>query len=395
MRTENIREVALDEIVDLPVHPVAAIFPTLAENSTDRDSGKADKQTITLAELADSIIEHGLQEPIVLFDSENGKVLLDGRNRRLACIMGKVETVTVEDFIGSEEEAHEFIFTLNLDRRDMTPGQRAKAAAEYWDLVSPGQGARRDLQLQANLPEVPQGARQTRAILAQRFRAGQKYVDLIHKELEAIERERNKAEKHQAEADEHERLEKEAEAKIELAKAEGKSEVVKEAVKAKNEASVAKAESREEAAKSSEKALIRQRKVDRVQKGESVNSVYGAPSPGQNIEPEDPYARFRSQLNGSHNKWLEAADELLDSGRPEDRENVRVKTLEIIQHFGNISPVEGLVDADESRERFYAAEQVATAHGEKMADSPSIVVKTTKDCGCDFSGMETCDLCRK
>src|SRR5688500_5338011 len=100
MRTENIREVSLEEIIDLPVHPVADIFPLLAESSTDRENGKADKQTITLAELADSIIANGLQEPIVLFRDESGNILLlDGRNRRAACILGKIETVLVEDFI--------------------------------------------------------------------------------------------------------------------------------------------------------------------------------------------------------------------------------------------------------------------------------------------------------
>lgn len=398
MRTENIREVALDEIADLPVHPVAAIFPMLAENSTDRDSGKADKQTITLAELADSIIEHGLQEPIVLFDSENGKMLLDGRNRRLACIMGKVETVLVEDFIGSEEEAHEFIFTLNLDRRDMTPGQRAKAAAEYWDIVAEQSQLRMLAGVKAdpvaNLPQGPED-RKTRAILAQRFRAGQKYVDLIHKELEAIERERNKAERLQAEATEHERIEKEADAKIDLAKAEGKMEVVKEAAKARNEASIAKIETRERAAVASEAASTRQRRVDRVQRGESVNSVYGQPSPGQTIAADDPLAKFRSQLGNAVNKFAEAARELLDGGRPEDRENIRLKAAEIQREFGNISPVEGLMDVEETRERFDVAENVAHEHGAKMSSSPKMAVLTTKPCGCDFSGMTSCEICRK
>jgi hypothetical protein len=338
MRTENIREVALEEIADLPVHPVAAIFPTLADNSTDRDSGKADKQTITLAELADSIIEHGLQEPIVLFDSENGKMLLDGRNRRLACSLGKVETVLVEDFIGSEEEAHEFIFTLNLDRRDMTPGQRANAAAKYWDYYNGRHGGDRKSDQDGKLA-VLKG--ETRVILAQRFRAGQKYVDLIHKELESIERERNKAEELQAQATELERIEKEAEAKFDLAKAEGRMEAVKEAAIERNEAANTKTDLRERAAVAAETASKRQRKVDRVQRGESVNSVYGETKQKEE-ESADPIGRIRVSLNSAFINARAKTVELAEaSGQGEDEYNFIVRRVtEYIEHVKSVFGVE-------------------------------------------------------
>ncbi len=56
----------MDEI-DLPVHPSAAVFPMLPPDE--------------LAELAESIKENGLQNPIVM---QRG-VLIDGRNRYAAC----------------------------------------------------------------------------------------------------------------------------------------------------------------------------------------------------------------------------------------------------------------------------------------------------------------------
>jgi ParB-like chromosome segregation protein Spo0J len=353
MRTENIREVLLEEIADLPVHPVAAIFPTLAENSSDRDNGKPDKQTITLAELADSITEFGLQEPIVLFDSENGKVLLDGRNRRLACILGKVETVRVEDFIGSEEEAHEFIFTLNLDRRDMTPGQRAKAAAEYWEIEAErakervtmaqdaGRATRYGHDLEGGKFATAQETGKTRAILAQRFRAGQKYVDLIHKELAAIERERARAEELQAQAKELELREKEAEAKIELAQATGNTQAVKDAAKERNEAANNKVDLREKAAVEAEKASKRQRKVDRVQKGESVNSVYGETKDPENDSP-DPVGKLRTSINSSvANLKKSITDLATTTGQGEDDYNfVGRKISEVVDHFDSVFGVE-------------------------------------------------------
>lgn len=334
MKTVNIREVSLDEIVDLPVYPVADIFPMLAENSSDRDSGKADKQTITLAELADSIIENGLQEPIVLFESANGKMLLDGRNRRAACILGKIETVLVEDFIGTDEEADEFVFSLNLDRRDLTPGQRASAAAAYWEIESVRADARKGTRtdLVANLPPSSEFGK-TRVILARRFRAGQKYVDLIHKELEAIDNARIKAERLQAEATELERIEKEAEAKIELAKVTGNVEAVKEAAIERNEAASNKTDLRERAAVESEKASTKERKLARVRSGETVNSVYGESK--QKETSDDPVGKLRTRINSTFANLKQAISELASvTGQGEDDFNfVGRKISDFIEHF--------------------------------------------------------------
>lgn len=314
MRTENIREVALEEIIDLPVHPVADIFPLLAESSTDRENGKADKQTITLAELADSIIANGLQEPIVLFRDEDGNLLLlDGRNRRAACILGKIETVLVEDFIGSNAEAEEYILNLNIDRRDLTPGQRAFAAAAYWDMeaerAKARQGTRTDLNIPANLPG---SSGDTRDQLARRFRCGQKYVDVAHKQIEEIAREFGRVEKLQAEAEELEIREKEAEAKLELAKATGDTEVVKEAVKEKSDAANKKIDLREAAAAVADKAAQKQRKADRVKRGESFNSVYGEQK--QKEQTDDPIAQLRTRINSGFANLKQAVTDLAKAG---------------------------------------------------------------------------------
>ena len=63
---------------ELKIHPIAAIFPLL--------EGEA------LSQLADDIREHGLRDPICLYE---GKVL-DGRNRAAACALAGVTPKTYE-----------------------------------------------------------------------------------------------------------------------------------------------------------------------------------------------------------------------------------------------------------------------------------------------------------
>jgi ParB-like chromosome segregation protein Spo0J len=347
MKTVNIREVSLDEIVDLPVHPVADIFPMLSENSTDRENGKADKQTITLAELADSISENGLQEPIVLFDTPNGKMLLDGRNRRAACVLGKIETVLIEDFIGTEEEAETYVLNLNIDRRDLTPGQRAYAAAKYWEMEAERAKTRQrelsnvETSVQSSLTG-PRG--QTKEVLGARFRVSNSYVNKAHKELESVLTSRKEAEKLQAQATELERIEKEAAAKMELAKAEGKMEVVKEAAKVVNEAANNKTELRERAAVAAETASTKERKIGRVQRGESMNSVYGEQKTKE--ESDDPIKQGRSSISSIFsNLNKKIAEQANISGQGEDDYNfIARKFNDAVELFKNGFGIESDVD---------------------------------------------------
>lgn len=339
MKTENIREVSLEEIADLPVHPVADIFPMLAENSTDRENGKVDKQTITLSELADSIKDNGLQEPIVLYTctDSHGEIitwLLDGRNRRSACVLGKIETVLVEDFIGTEEEAETYILNLNIDRRDLTPGQRAFAAAKYWEMEAEKAESRkgRRTDLGVNLPRGSDFGR-TKELLSTRFRVSDRYVAQAHKELEAIETARQKAVELQEQAAELERVAEEADAKIELAKAEGRMEAVKEAVIIKNEANNNKDDLRERAAEAAEAASSKARKATRVQRGETMNSVYGESKPQE--KSDDPIGQLRTGISSSISTLNQKISDLADvSGQGEEEYNfVAGRLNKLIEHF--------------------------------------------------------------
>jgi len=74
-----------------------------------------------LAELAESIKENGLQNPIVM---QRG-VLIDGRNRYAACKLANVEPTFTE----FEGDADAYIITANINRRHMSAGQRAMAVA--------------------------------------------------------------------------------------------------------------------------------------------------------------------------------------------------------------------------------------------------------------------------
>ena len=78
-----------------------------------------------LAELAADIKERGLDEPIVLF----GGAIADGRNRYVACQAAGVAPV-FDEFTGSEEELLGWVMARNLQRRHLSPSQRALIAAE-------------------------------------------------------------------------------------------------------------------------------------------------------------------------------------------------------------------------------------------------------------------------
>jgi hypothetical protein len=91
------------------LHPACSAWPTMKPEE--------------LRDLADDIAAHGLRDPITL--TPDG-LLLDGRNRALACQMADVETATTI-FDGDP-----WLFSLsrNMHRRHMTIDQIAMVAAE-------------------------------------------------------------------------------------------------------------------------------------------------------------------------------------------------------------------------------------------------------------------------
>lgn len=96
--------------IDVQVHPVAALFPMLAEDE--------------LRELAEDIRQRGLLQPIVL--ASDGSIL-DGRNRYAACQLAGIEpqyvTYTGNDLAG-------YALAVNAQRRDLTGSKRAVIAAK-------------------------------------------------------------------------------------------------------------------------------------------------------------------------------------------------------------------------------------------------------------------------
>jgi hypothetical protein len=108
-------------ITNLELHPLADLFPCL-----DPDK---------LQELADDIKKNGQLEPIVLYQ---GKIL-DGRNRYLAARMAGREPMVIEfDAEQKNRNPVEFIFSMNLRRRDLTPSMRAYLGAELLEVMRQG-----------------------------------------------------------------------------------------------------------------------------------------------------------------------------------------------------------------------------------------------------------------
>ena len=94
-------------------HPYADLFPMMT--------------AAELEALAADVAENGLRHPVVLYHGE----VLDGRNRLLACEKAGVEPDFTEHQ-GDDASALALVISLNVQRRDLTAGQRAVVSARTW-----------------------------------------------------------------------------------------------------------------------------------------------------------------------------------------------------------------------------------------------------------------------
>lgn len=98
----------LEELAGYLVHPAASAWPLMSEAELD--------------ELADDIQRNGLRSPVRM----RGALVLDGRNRLLACARAGVPPVVVHDHV---EDPYAWVVSANLHRRHLTTSQRAMVAA--------------------------------------------------------------------------------------------------------------------------------------------------------------------------------------------------------------------------------------------------------------------------
>jgi hypothetical protein len=108
----------------LQYHPYAELFPLMTEDE--------------MYSLAADLKEYGLREPILLYE---GKIL-DGRNRHAACLRAGIKP-QFKDFEGDDAAALAYVESVNLQRRNLTPGQLAIVAARALSLKTNGHGGNR------------------------------------------------------------------------------------------------------------------------------------------------------------------------------------------------------------------------------------------------------------
>ena len=106
-----------NETTDLEIHDLCKLFPPMAEDQ--------------FLSLLDSIRDHGLLTPIMLYE---GKIL-DGRHRHRACINLGIEP-SFEEYEG--EDALGYVLALNLSRRHLDESQRAMIGARIANLTGAG-----------------------------------------------------------------------------------------------------------------------------------------------------------------------------------------------------------------------------------------------------------------
>jgi hypothetical protein len=115
-----------------PVHPIAELFPMMTQEE--------------LSDPATDIKANGLIHPIVV---DKDGVLIDGRNRAMACEIAGVEPTTAL-FDGDDPRA--YIISNNISRRHLTKSQQAMAVAMVYPVPEKGGKGKRS-RIQEGLDE--------------------------------------------------------------------------------------------------------------------------------------------------------------------------------------------------------------------------------------------------
>lgn len=365
------RAVPLSEIENLPVHPEADKLPILPK-VPGRE--KKPSEGLSLAELADSIDKHGLQQPILLFQGQ----ILDGRNRRKACLMvaevRKIPTseytVTVIDFEGSEEEAVEAAHALNIDRRDVQASQKALWAAQ--------DDSEKDAdRLVSKWRTTKNYVYKARNLLKQR--------DTAQQQVSSLERLVQEQEDFYTQA----RLEFD-----EAAEAKNLAETTRLSPKV-NEHQMKAAQFRDDLNSWSQKVLNLNRTIEKIHKGElSLNALQK--------ETRDPSGDEVQRAREAVNKWivggstfLRDLEAIFELGSDVDiqavyRQLQRLReTIIALNEIVARGPVPQVSD-DSGNDDFWKEVEAREA---PEPPAPKTVTNK-KPCGCDFSGREECPICK-
>jgi ParB-like chromosome segregation protein Spo0J len=140
-------DLPLEVIGGYKVHPAASLFPLLeGEDFTD---------------LVESIKTYGLMHPIIV----KGNVLIDGRNRlravREANKPGQIVELRTVELGADVESAAEYIYQINVNRRNLTEDQIASIGSEVVRMISTEKKAKREAtQFKAGNNANPEGKNQ-------------------------------------------------------------------------------------------------------------------------------------------------------------------------------------------------------------------------------------------
>lgn len=107
----------------------------LASIESNKDQPRQYFREASLNELATNIKKHGLLQPLIVRQTEAGKLeLVVGERRYRACKLANVTRVTCEVRELTDEAALELSLSENLQREDLTAIEEARAYQRYLDL---------------------------------------------------------------------------------------------------------------------------------------------------------------------------------------------------------------------------------------------------------------------